>query len=72
MSFRNLKSKAAYLLKNPEYGKTREGLIDMVCRDCDFWKEDERDYECGAFKLLRFLLEKNVITVEEIVQGVSE
>lgn len=72
MSFCNLRSKASYLLQHPEYGKTRDGLIDLVCRDCDFWKEDERDYECGAFKLLRVLLEKNVVTVEGIVRSVSE
>lgn len=72
MSFCNLKSKAEYLLKNPEYGKTKDGLIELVCRDCDFWKEDDRDYECGAFKLLRLLLEKDMITVEEIVHSVSE
>lgn len=72
MPFCNLKSKATFLLKNPEYGKTKEGLIDLVCRDCDFWKEDERDYECGAFKLLRLLLDKNILTIPEIVCSVEE
>jgi hypothetical protein len=72
MPFSNLKSKAGYFLNNPAYCKTKEGLIDMACRDCEFWKEDERDYECGALALLRFLLEKNVVSIEEIVRAVSE
>jgi len=72
MKFSNLKKKAPFLIKNPDYCKTKEGVIDIACRDCDFWKEDERDYECGARALLRILLEKNVISIEEIVRAVSE
>ncbi len=72
MAFSHLKSKSRYFLDNPEYCKTKEGLIDLMCRDCEFWKEDERNYECGAFKLLRLLLEKDVISIEKIVRAVSE
>ena len=72
MPFSNLKSKAKYFMENPQYCKTKDGLIDLACRDCEFWKEDERDYECGARALLRVLLEKNVISIEEIIGAVSE
>ena len=72
MSFSNLKKKAHFLRQNPDYCKTKEGLIDIACRDCDFWKEDDRDYECGARALLRVLLEKNVVSIEEIIRAVSE
>ena len=72
MPFSHLKSKSSYLLANPEYCQTREGLIDLMCRDCEFWKEEEDNYECGAFKLIRLLLEKNAVSVEEIVRAVSE
>jgi hypothetical protein len=72
MKFSNLKKKAPFLIKNSNYCKTKEGVIDIACRDCDFWKEDDRDYECGARALLRILLEKDVISVEEIVRAVSE
>ena len=72
MTFSNLKKKTPFLLQNPDYCKTKEGIIDIACRDCDFWKEDERDYECGALALLRILLEKNVVSIEEIVRAVSE
>ena len=41
-------------------------LIDLICRRCDFYKESDRDLECGAYKILKGLLEKGVITPEEI------
>jgi len=48
-------------------------MVDLICRDCPFWKEDEKeDYECGGFKLLRRLLEKGVLRVEEILDAVEE
>ena len=72
MKFLNLEKKAPFLIENPDYCKTKEGVIDIACRDCDFWKEDDRDYECGARALLRILLEKDVISVEEIIRAVSE
>ena len=72
MSFSHLQSKAAYFKEHPEYCKTKEGIIDLVCRDCDFWKEDELDYECGARALISTLITKNVLSVEEIIRAVSE
>jgi len=72
MPFSNLKSKAQYFRDNPQYCLTTDGLIDLACRDCDFWKEDDRDYECGARALLGLLLQKKVISVEEIIRAVSE
>lgn len=50
-------------------GKTildKESLIDLICKQCEFYKESEKDLECGAFKILKGLLEKGVITPEEI------
>jgi hypothetical protein len=72
MSFSNLRNKSSYFPNNPKYCMTKDGLIDLVCRDCEFWKEDERDYECGALALLRVLLQKKVLSIEEIVRAVSE
>jgi len=72
MGFVHLKSKAAFFRDNPEHCKTKEGLIDLACRDCDFWREDERDYECAALALLRLLLEKDVLSIDEVVRAVSE
>ena len=72
MAFTHLRKNARLFLDNPDYCKTKDGLIDLVCRDCDFWKEDERDYECGARILLSTLLERDVISIEEILRAVSE
>ena len=44
----------------------KDSLIELICKHCDFYKESEKDLECGAFKILRELLEKGVITPEEI------
>ena len=44
----------------------KESLIDLICRHCDFYKDSDKELECGAFKILKGLLEKGVITPEEI------
>ncbi|NWF94001.1 MAG: hypothetical protein HXY46_13940 [Syntrophaceae bacterium] len=44
----------------------KESLIDLICRRCEFYKESDKDLECGAFKILKGLLEKGKVTPEEI------
>jgi hypothetical protein len=44
----------------------KESLIDLICKQCDFFKESDKDLECGAYKILKGLLEKGAITPEEI------
>jgi hypothetical protein len=44
----------------------KESLIDLICKQCDFYKESDKDLECGAYKILKGLLEKGAITPEEI------
>lgn len=44
----------------------KDYLIDLICKHCEFYKESEKELERGAFKILRELLEKGVITPEEI------
>lgn len=48
-----------------------EFLQDLICKKCDFYKESEKDLECGAFKILRALLEKGVVTPEEILDALT-
>jgi hypothetical protein len=45
---------------------TKDQLISLICTHCDFYREDDRDYECAAFKMLRGLLERGLITPEEV------
>jgi len=44
----------------------KDTLIDLICKHCEFYKESEKDLECGAYKILKGLLEKGAITPEEI------
>jgi len=44
----------------------KESLIDLICKHCEFYKESEKDLECGAYKILKGLLEKGTITRQEI------
>ena len=50
----------------------KETLIGLICRHCEFYKESEKDLECGAYKILKGLLEKKVITPEEISDVLRE
>ena len=44
----------------------KESLIDLICKHCEFYKESEKDLECGAYKILKGLIEKGAITPEQI------
>ncbi len=48
----------------------KDSLIELICKHCEFYKESEKDLECGAFKILKGLLEKGVITPEEIKDAI--
>jgi hypothetical protein len=50
----------------------KEFLINLICKHCDFYKESEKDLECGAYKILKHLLEKKIITSEEITNALRE
>ncbi len=45
-------------------------IINAVCQKCNFYAEDqeywEKEYECGAYKFIRQLLEDKVIIIDEI------
>jgi hypothetical protein len=50
----------------------KESLIGLICKHCEFYKDSEKDLECGAFKILKRLLEKDVITREEIINALRK
>jgi hypothetical protein len=45
-------------------------IINIVCHKCNFYAEDqeywEKEYECGAYKLVRQMIKDDLITFEEI------
>ena len=46
-------------------------IVRIACSDCPFYKEGEdEELECGAFRLLRHLLRKRVLTVQAILDAV--
>ena len=44
----------------------KESLIQLICKQCEFYKESDKDLECGAYKILKGLLEKGIITPEQV------
>jgi hypothetical protein len=50
----------------------KESLCRLICSHCEFFKESDKDLECGAFKILKSLLEKKLITPEEIDGALKE
>jgi hypothetical protein len=50
----------------------KESLTVLICKHCDFYKESEKDLECGAYKILKRLLEKKILTPEEISDALRE
>jgi hypothetical protein len=50
----------------------KESLTDLICKRYDFYKESEKDLGCGADKILKRLLEKNILASEEISDALRE
>ena len=50
----------------------KDSLIELICTRCDFYKESDKDLECGAYKILKGLLQKGVITPEDMKDAVGE
>ena len=63
---------AAHLLpRDPAATLSDADIVRVVCGDCPFYKEGEdEELECGAFRLLRHLLKKRVVTVRQILDAV--
>ncbi len=58
------------LRKEEDISALNRELINRVCHKCNFYAEDqeywEREYECGAYKFIRKLVEDKTITLDEI------
>ncbi len=40
--------------------------VSLICSHCEFFKEDDIDLECAAFKVLKTMLQRGIITPDEI------
>jgi len=72
MQFKNLINRLDKFKADPGLIHTKDGAVELLCADCEFYKESDKDLECGAFKLLRLLLDKNVLTLGQISDAVKE
>ena len=69
--FPKLCAAASLLPADPEAELTDADIVRIACSDCPFYKEGEdEELECGAFRLLRHLLRRKVVTVREILEAV--
>jgi hypothetical protein len=50
----------------------KDSLIRLICHRCDFYKDSDKDMECGAFKIIAGLLKKGRITPEEVKDALRE
>jgi len=50
----------------------KDSLIRLICHRCDFYKDSDKDLECGAFKIIVGLLKKGRITPEEVDDALRE
>ena len=46
--------------------KKKNPYVNLICIHCEFFKEDDIELECAAFKVLKDLLDKGRISPEEI------
>ena len=40
--------------------------VSLICTHCEFYKDDDVELECAAFKVLKTMLQKGIITQEEV------
>jgi hypothetical protein len=40
--------------------------VTLICTRCEFYKEDDVQLECAAFKVLKTMLQEGRITQEDI------
>lgn len=46
---------------------TQKDWIELICKDCQFYHEEEEEekLECAAFKILRELILREVVSLEK-------
>ncbi len=47
--------------------KEKNPCVAMICTRCQFFKEDDLELECAAFKILKNMIKKGKITPEDIL-----
>jgi len=48
-------------------------LRELLCYDCDFWHDEhEDDLECSCFRILRIVIERGVLTPDELSDALAQ
>jgi len=56
----------------PHMNLDKEQLVNLICKRCDFYKDSDKDLECGAYKILQRLLEKGIVTPKDVQDATSK
>lgn len=72
MEFKKLRKQIKVSGGDEGFACTKDGAVSLFCADCDFYKESDKDLECGAFKLLRLLIDKKVLTLAQISDAIGK
>jgi len=49
-----------------------EELRELLCHDCDFWHEEhEDDLECSCFRMLHVIIQRGVLTPEQLAAALG-
>lgn len=68
--FPNLQAAAARL--GTERDLSLADLRELLCHDCDFWHEEhEDDLECSCFKMLHLIVQRGVLTPEQLAAALG-
>jgi hypothetical protein len=56
----------------PPYTSIDQSLVNKICKPlCEFYAEDqeswEKDYQCGAYKLIKTLIESEKLKLEDFI-----
>ena len=51
--------------------KTDPDLVKLICSSCEFFKEDDIDLECSAFKILKDLINSGKISLQEVSDAIE-
>lgn len=46
--------------------RLEEELRERICKKCDFYKDDEKELECHAFKVSKKLIKEGKVRLDEL------
>ena len=59
-------------IEDIEFYNDDRKLVEFICHDCDFFKPDEEILECFAFKIVKNLLRKGVVSPQEVMDALRQ